>query len=175
MLPHWMSVMFSCVSHICGNAMLSMSLDPVVSLLLWGVISTGYQRQFQLLPHLNSAARQYLILENSSSPQFVQRVNRRILQPPQLRPKHLLSNRSRSTRLQQSTKIPSAHSHLKQPDWLKRSKPSSHRFVTDFHKLSSVTSPARQAAHQDADSTNAFPSPPRTQRNGDHFFLRRED
>jgi hypothetical protein len=36
MLPHWMSVMFSWVSHICGNAMLSMSLDPVVSLLLWG-------------------------------------------------------------------------------------------------------------------------------------------
>jgi len=44
MFPHWMSVMFSWVSHICGNAMLSMSLDPVVSLLLWGVISTGYQR-----------------------------------------------------------------------------------------------------------------------------------
>ena len=44
MLPHWMSVMFSWASHICGNAMLSMSLDPVVSLLLWGVISTGYQR-----------------------------------------------------------------------------------------------------------------------------------
>jgi hypothetical protein len=42
MLPHWMSVMFSWASHICGNAMLSMSLDPVVSLLLWGVISTGY-------------------------------------------------------------------------------------------------------------------------------------
>jgi hypothetical protein len=44
MLPHWMSVMFSWANHICGNAMLSMSLDPVVSLLLWGVISIGYQR-----------------------------------------------------------------------------------------------------------------------------------
>jgi hypothetical protein len=44
MFPHWMFVMFSWASHICGNAMLSMSLDPVVSLLLWGVISTGYQR-----------------------------------------------------------------------------------------------------------------------------------
>ena len=42
MFPHWMSVMFSWASHICGNAMLSMSLDLVVSLLLWGVISTGY-------------------------------------------------------------------------------------------------------------------------------------
>jgi hypothetical protein len=37
------------------------------------------------------------------------------------------------------------------------------------------TSPARQAAHQDSDSTIAFPSPPGTQRNGDHCFLRRED
>jgi hypothetical protein len=54
------------------------------------------------------------------------------------------------------------------PDWLKRSKPSSHRFVTDFHKLSNMTSLARQAAHQDADSTNVFPSPPGTQCNGDH-------
>ena len=44
-----------------------------------------------------------------------------------------------------------------------------------FHKLSSATSPARQAAHQDADSTNAFLSPLGTQRNGDHCFLRRED
>jgi hypothetical protein len=44
MFPHWMSVMFSWASDICGNTMLSMSLDPVVSLLLWGVISTGYQR-----------------------------------------------------------------------------------------------------------------------------------
>jgi hypothetical protein len=49
------------------------------------------------------------------------------------------------------------------------------RFVIDFHKLSSATSPARQAAHQDVDSTNAFPSPPETQCNGYHFFLRRED
>jgi hypothetical protein len=44
MFPHWMSVMFSWASHICGSTMLSMSLDPVVSLLLWGVISTEYQR-----------------------------------------------------------------------------------------------------------------------------------
>jgi hypothetical protein len=57
MFPHWMSVMFSWANHICGSAMLSMSLDPVVSLLLWGVISTGYQRWFRLLSHLNSAAR----------------------------------------------------------------------------------------------------------------------
>jgi hypothetical protein len=42
--PHWMSVMFCWANHICGSAMLFMSLDPVVSLLLWGVISTGYQR-----------------------------------------------------------------------------------------------------------------------------------
>jgi hypothetical protein len=44
MLPHWMSVMCSWANHICGDAMLFMSLDPVVSLLLWGVISTEYQR-----------------------------------------------------------------------------------------------------------------------------------
>jgi hypothetical protein len=36
-------------------------------------------------------------------------------------------------------------------------------------------SPAIQATHQDADPTNAFPSPSETQRNGDHYFLRRED
>ena len=172
MLSHWMSVMFSWASHICGNTMLSMSLDPVVSLLLWGVISTGYQRQFQLLPHRNSATRQYLILQNSSSPQFVQRVNKRILQPPQLWPKHLLSNRSRSTRLQQSEKIPPAHYPLMQPNLLNNL--SLNKFVTNFHKLSSATSPARQAAHQDADSTNAFPSPPGTQHNGDHCLLMNE-
>jgi hypothetical protein len=44
MLPQWMSVMFSWANHICGSTMLFMSLDPVVSLLLWGVISTEYQR-----------------------------------------------------------------------------------------------------------------------------------
>jgi hypothetical protein len=49
------------------------------------------------------------------------------------------------------------------------------RFVTNFHKLSSVTSPARQTTHQDADSTNDFPSPPGTQRNGEHLFLMWED
>ena len=44
MLPHWMYVMFSWANHIFGDAMLFMSLDLVVSLLLWGVISTEYQR-----------------------------------------------------------------------------------------------------------------------------------
>jgi hypothetical protein len=34
MLPRWMYVMFSWANHICGSAMLSISLDPVVSLLL---------------------------------------------------------------------------------------------------------------------------------------------
>jgi hypothetical protein len=42
MFPHWMSVMFSWANHICGSTMLFMSLDPVVSLFLWGVISTEY-------------------------------------------------------------------------------------------------------------------------------------
>jgi hypothetical protein len=59
-------------------------------------------------------------------------------------------------------------------NWLKI-QPFQHRFVTTFNKLSNTTSPARQATHQDADSTNAFPSPPGTQCNGDHCFLRRED
>jgi hypothetical protein len=36
------------------------------------------------------------------------------------------------------------------------------RLVTDFHKLSSATSPARQATHQDSDSANVFFSPPGT-------------
>jgi hypothetical protein len=36
MFPHWMSVMFFWANHICGSTMLFMSLDPVVSLLLWG-------------------------------------------------------------------------------------------------------------------------------------------
>jgi hypothetical protein len=102
-------------------------------------------------------------------------VNRRILQPLQPRPKHLLSNRSRSTRLQKSVNIPSTYRNLMYPDWLKSSNPSSHMFVTTFNKLCSAISPTRQAAHQGADSTNIFPSPPGTQCNGDHFFLRRED
>jgi hypothetical protein len=59
--------------------------------------------------------------------------------------------------------------------WLKRFNPTNNRFMTTFNKLSNATSPARQATHQDSDSTNTFPSPPRTQRNGDHCFLRRED
>jgi hypothetical protein len=75
-------------------------------------------------------------------------------------------------KLKQSTKIPSAHSHLMQSDWLKRSNPSNIRFATTFHKPSNATSPARQATHQGSDSTNAFPSPMGTQRNGDHCFLR---
>jgi hypothetical protein len=45
------------------------------------------------------------------------------------------------------------------PYWLKISNPSIHRFTTTFNKLSNVTSPARQATHQDVDSTNDFPSP----------------
>ena len=174
MLPHQMSVMFSWANHICGDAMLFMSLDPVVSFLLWRVISTEYHRQFQLLFHLKSVARQYLILQNSASSQSIQKGNTRILQPLQPRPKHFLSNRRGLTRLQQNTNIPSAHKHLMYPEWLKICNPSSHMFVTTFNKLSNATSPTKQATHQDADSTNAFPSPPGNQRNGDHFFLRRE-
>jgi hypothetical protein len=36
MFPLLMSVMLFWANHICGNIMLFMSLDPVVSLLLWG-------------------------------------------------------------------------------------------------------------------------------------------
>ena len=165
MLSCQISFMLFWTNHICESTMLFMSLDPC----------TGYQRQFQLLSHLNNAARQYLILQNSTSSQFVQKVNIRTLQPLQPRPKHLLSNRSRSTRLQQSVNIPSAHKHLMQPDWLKSSNPSNHMFVTTFNKLCNATSPIRQATHQDADSTNVFPSSTGTQCNGDHFFLRRVD
>jgi hypothetical protein len=42
MLPDWMSVILFLENHIYGTTMLFMSLDPVVSLLLWGVISTEY-------------------------------------------------------------------------------------------------------------------------------------
>ena len=173
MFPRQTSVMLFWANHICESTMLFMSLDPVVSLLLWGVISIEYQRQFQLPFHQKSVARQYLILQNSSSSQSVQKGNKRIVQPPQLRPKHLLSNKRRSTRLQQSAKIPYAYRPLMYLDLLNSL--NLNRFVIDFHKLSSVTSLARQAAHQDADSTNDFPSPLRTQHNGDHCFLRRED
>jgi hypothetical protein len=34
--PHCKSVMFCYTNHICGSVMLFMSLDPIVSLLLWG-------------------------------------------------------------------------------------------------------------------------------------------
>jgi hypothetical protein len=44
-----------------------------------------------------------------ASSQSVQKVNIRTLQPLQPQSKHLLSNRSRSKRLKQSTRIPSAH------------------------------------------------------------------
>jgi hypothetical protein len=47
--------------------------------------------------------------------------------------------------------------------------------VKTFKNLSSATSPTRQAAHQDANSTNYFPSPLGNQHNRDNFFLRRED
>jgi hypothetical protein len=42
-----------------------------------------------------------------------------------------------------------------------------------FNKLSNATSPTRKETHQDADSTNDFPSAPGTQHNRYHFFLRR--
>jgi hypothetical protein len=44
MFPHWMSVMLSWANHICGSALLFMSLDPAVSLFLWGFMSKEYQR-----------------------------------------------------------------------------------------------------------------------------------
>jgi hypothetical protein len=43
-VPHWMSVMFSWANHICGRRHVIYESRPVVSLLLWGVISIEYQR-----------------------------------------------------------------------------------------------------------------------------------
>jgi hypothetical protein len=43
---------------------------------------------------------------------------------------------------------------------VKKFQPFHPHAVIAFHKLSSATSPARQATHQDSDSTNAFSSPP---------------
>jgi hypothetical protein len=75
--------------------------------------------------------------------------------------------------MHQNTKIPSSHHPLIYLNLLNNL--NLNWFMTDFHKLSNAMSPARQATHQDADSTNAFPSPPRNQRNEDHCFLRMED
>jgi hypothetical protein len=173
MLPHWMSVMFSWAIHICGSAMLFMSLDPVVSLLLWG----GHLYRIPDIVPTTFPPKQYRKVVShttkSASSQYVRKVNIRILQPLQSQTKHLLSNRSRSTRLQQSTKIPSVHSHLKYPNWFNRLNPTSNRFVTTFHKSNIAMSLARQAAREDSDSANASLSPPGTQCNGDHCFLRR--
>jgi hypothetical protein len=69
----------------------------------------------------------------------------RTLQPLQPQSKHLLSNRSRSTRLQKAQRF-LLHTVIScSPDWLKRSNPSSNRFMTTFNKLSNTTSPARQS------------------------------
>jgi hypothetical protein len=72
---------------------------------------------------------------------------------------------------EEKQKIPSAHGHL----WVNRFNPTNNRFVIAFHKRSNMTSPTMQVAHQESVTTIAFPSPPGTQRNGDHSFLRRED
>jgi hypothetical protein len=47
--------------------------------------------------------------------------------------------------------------------------------MTTLKNIRNVNSPTRQATHQDADSTNSFPSPLGTQHNGYNLFLRRED
>jgi hypothetical protein len=104
-----------------------------------------------------------------TSSQSVQKMNMRILQPLQPRPKHLLSNRSRWTRMKQISKIPFAPRHLMYPDLLNKFNPTNNKLMTSFHN---ATSPARQVVHQDS---IAFPSPPGTQPNGYHCFLRRED
>jgi hypothetical protein len=52
---------------------------------------------------------------------------------------------------------------------------SLNRFMINFNKLSNTMSPVRQSTHQDSNSTNAFSTPLGTQRNGEHFFLRRKD
>jgi hypothetical protein len=46
-----------------------------------------------------------------------------------------------------------------QSSLVKRSNPSSHRLMTTFNKLSNTISRTWQATHEDADSTNVFPSP----------------
>jgi hypothetical protein len=55
--------------------------------------------------------------------------------------------------------IPYAHNPLIYLNWWKKLNLANNRFVTAFHKLGNVTSPARQATHQDSDSTNASLSP----------------
>jgi hypothetical protein len=48
-------------------------------------------------------------------------------------------------------------------------------FLIAFNKPSNATYTKRKAAHQGSNSTNNFPSLPKNQCNGYHFFLRRED
>jgi hypothetical protein len=119
-------------------------------------------------------------MQNSSSSQSVQKVNRRTLQPLQPWPKTFLSNKSRLHKrkkimfLHLQWCLHTAHSRQDTTGWLNIFNPANNRFVTTFKKLSNATSPTRQDAHKDLDSTNVFSSPPGTQHNGDHFFLRRE-
>jgi hypothetical protein len=98
------------------------------------------------------------------------------LQP--LQPQNLLSRRSRMLKrkrilfLHLQWCLHNAPSNPETTDWWNRFHLANNRFMTTFHRPSSVTSPTSHATHQDSSSENAFPSSLGTQRNGDHFFLR---
>jgi hypothetical protein len=175
MFPHWMSVMFSWANHICGNAMLFMSLDPVVSLFTLGghlyripeVVPTIVPPK-QCRKVVSHTTKFIFFTICSKGEQKDTATTTASAQAPSIQQKQVdkIATKHKDSFCTQSSHV---------ADWLKRFNPSNNRFVTTFHKPSSAMSPARQATHQDSDSTNASPSPPGTQRNGDHFFLRRED
>jgi len=113
MLPHLKFVMFFLANHICGNAILCMNLDLVVSLLLWENNSTGYLIQFPRLPSLlshPSNARKYSPkLGNSSSSWFVPKVNERSQKHPPPPHRSYLHNISMKKRSWKHTRISLLH------------------------------------------------------------------
>jgi hypothetical protein len=111
MFPHWMSVMFFWANHICGSAMLFMSLDPVVSLLLWG---SSLQIP-EVVPTIVPPKQCCKVVSHTTKFSFFticSKGEQKDTATTAPRSKHLLSNISRSTRLKQSAMILSAHNHL---------------------------------------------------------------
>jgi hypothetical protein len=91
MLPHWMFVMFSWASHICGNAILSMSLDPSSVIITLG----GHLYRIPEVVPTTSPPKQCLKVVSHTTKFIFSTIcskgEQRILQPLQPRPKHLLS------------------------------------------------------------------------------------
>jgi hypothetical protein len=147
-------------NHTCGNIMIFMSLNPIVSLLLWGLVVQDTIGSYNYCP--TETILQGNISYNKIPSQSIEKVNGRTLKPLQPWTKTFLSSRSR---LQKRKKIfflhlrrclHTAQSIQDTTGWLNRFNPARNRFVIAFHKPSMTTSPTRHGTHQDSDSTNAF-------------------